>query len=333
MKIQFLTLFACFSFFCLSQEKMLDIQLDANKEVGELKPIWAWYGYDEPNYSFTGIEYFHDKFIAIGTNGRIDSINRSGDKFSIGSFSDYRLNCIYSNEEILVTVGNKGTIINSTDGEHFQKIESGTNKNIYGITCKNGLFIAGSENGTILLSKNGIEWKDLHTGAKGNIISISANSSFFIGVSDLGEIIKSSDGLNWEVKDYNKEYDGYYMPAKFKKILATQKSVVIIGTHDDGTPSILFSSLGNVWTEKDPICHNDDGSMFYLTKEPNGITYDPDKDQYILSCDDGELFILPECSKCNKHLKISEENLNALLYIDDNLYVVGDQFSVYVQKL
>jgi xylan 1,4-beta-xylosidase len=52
MKIPFLILFTCFSFFCLSQEKVVDIEVDANKEIGELKPIWAWYGYDEPNYTY-----------------------------------------------------------------------------------------------------------------------------------------------------------------------------------------------------------------------------------------------------------------------------------------
>ncbi|SFU83102.1 GH39 family glycosyl hydrolase [Pseudoduganella namucuonensis] len=28
------------------------IQIDANKEKGPLKPIWAWFGYDEPNYTY-----------------------------------------------------------------------------------------------------------------------------------------------------------------------------------------------------------------------------------------------------------------------------------------
>jgi xylan 1,4-beta-xylosidase len=28
------------------------INIDFNKEVGEMKPIWAWFGYDEPNYTY-----------------------------------------------------------------------------------------------------------------------------------------------------------------------------------------------------------------------------------------------------------------------------------------
>src|SRR5258705_979973 len=28
------------------------INIDFNKEVGDMKPIWAWFGYDEPNYTY-----------------------------------------------------------------------------------------------------------------------------------------------------------------------------------------------------------------------------------------------------------------------------------------
>tara|TARA_R110002049_G_scaffold308721_3_gene513681 strand:+ start:25755 stop:27458 length:1704 start_codon:yes stop_codon:yes gene_type:complete len=36
----------------LAQEKPLEINIDANQEIGEMKPIWAWWGYDEPNYTY-----------------------------------------------------------------------------------------------------------------------------------------------------------------------------------------------------------------------------------------------------------------------------------------
>src|SRR5262245_54446066 len=28
------------------------INIDLTKEIGPMKPIWAWFGYDEPNYSY-----------------------------------------------------------------------------------------------------------------------------------------------------------------------------------------------------------------------------------------------------------------------------------------
>ncbi|TDE18216.1 GH39 family glycosyl hydrolase [Dyadobacter psychrotolerans] len=35
-----------------TETKPISIEVDLNKEKGELKPIWAWFGYDEPNYTY-----------------------------------------------------------------------------------------------------------------------------------------------------------------------------------------------------------------------------------------------------------------------------------------
>src|SRR3954464_4818304 len=34
-----------------SQQKAT-IQINFEKETGDMKPIWAWFGYDEPNYTY-----------------------------------------------------------------------------------------------------------------------------------------------------------------------------------------------------------------------------------------------------------------------------------------
>jgi hypothetical protein len=282
---------------------------------------------------YKDIVIFKDGFIAVGTDGRIDFITKSGEKSPLDSSCKYNLYCTFFNGEILIIAGNNGTILYSSDGKRFYQAESGTEKNINGIIYKNGLIIAGGDNGTILTSKNGKTWNIIPTEIKGNIVSFSTYNSFLIGVTDIGEIIKSVDGISWEIKNFNKEYAGYYSFSKFKKILASQNSMVIMGTYEDGSPSIFLSSMGNVWTERIPIYHDDQGLIFYLNQIPNGITYDPERDQYILACDNGQLFSLPACSKCNKLLKISETDLRAIIYFDNSLFIVGDGFSVFVQKL
>lgn len=35
-----------------SQQQPITIEVDANKQKAALKPIWAWFGYDEPNYTY-----------------------------------------------------------------------------------------------------------------------------------------------------------------------------------------------------------------------------------------------------------------------------------------
>jgi len=48
-----LTFFLIFiSLVVYSQNRTVSIQVDATKEKGAMKPIWAWFGYDEPNYTY-----------------------------------------------------------------------------------------------------------------------------------------------------------------------------------------------------------------------------------------------------------------------------------------
>src|SRR6187402_2811776 len=43
-------LITLFCFTALSQQATINI--DLKKELGDMKPIWAWFGYDEPNYTY-----------------------------------------------------------------------------------------------------------------------------------------------------------------------------------------------------------------------------------------------------------------------------------------
>src|SRR5689334_4958368 len=35
-----------------SYSQSAQINVDLNKETGDMKPIWAWFGYDEPNFTY-----------------------------------------------------------------------------------------------------------------------------------------------------------------------------------------------------------------------------------------------------------------------------------------
>lgn len=297
----------------------------------EAKEFIASSGVFEPK-GYTDIVLFKDRVIAVGTQGRIDCISRSGEKIPVDSSCRYTLRSVFANEDMLIAAGDNGTILFSSDGKTFYHAELGTKSTIHGITMKNGMLIAATDSGMFFTSKDGKYWDKLSTSIKGNILSLSANKSFVFGVTNRGEILKSADGIHWDIQDYNKEYAGYNARTHFKKILATQNSIVIIGTHDDGSPSILFSSLGSVWAEREPIYKDEQGSVTCLTNKPNGITYDSERDQFILACDHGELLGLPPCSKCNKYAKISDTDFSALIYSDNCLWIVGDAFSVYIQK-
>jgi len=52
MKLKLTFILVVFSLFVYSQDQSVSIQVDVTKEKGPMKPIWAWFGYDEPNYTY-----------------------------------------------------------------------------------------------------------------------------------------------------------------------------------------------------------------------------------------------------------------------------------------
>jgi len=279
---------------------------------------------------YRDILFYGGNFLAVGTDSRIDYINSSGEKTPVVNRCKNNLNCVVSENQIVLVGGDNGTILSSSNGQIFTEVESGTKNNINEIAVNNGFLIAVADNGTILISKNGKSWNIIHLPVKGNIMSLAANDSICIGITDNGEIIRSNSGLNWEITDYNKEYAGYNKPCKFRKVIVIKNRIVLIGSHDDGSPAVLFSSLGNVWTERSLIYNDDHGMIRFLSNKPNDITYDPVRDQFILACDKGEIFILPSCTKCNVSVNISSYNLSAVTCTNDLLVSVGEGFSVNI---
>lgn len=276
---------------------------------------------------------YKDKFLAVGTDGRIDLINISGERTAVGNICKDDLNCVVSEDQMVVVGGANGTILFSPDGQVFSEAKSGTNNNINTIVFSKGLIIAGADRGTIIISGNGRSWSTIDLPVNGNIMSLAGNDSFCIGITDNGEIIRSVDGLNWGIRDYNKEYAGYNKSCKFKKVVITNNRIVLIGSHDDGSPAVLFSSLGNVWTERIPIYTDNHGMIRFLTNRPNDITYDSARDQFILACDNGELFSLPSCTKCNVSVKISSNDLSAVIVNGNILLSAGEEFYVDIFNL
>lgn len=66
-----------------SSEKPVLIQVDLTKEKGPLKPIWAWFGYDEPNYTYMkdGKKLLTEiaKLSKVPVNVRVHSLLVTGD--------------------------------------------------------------------------------------------------------------------------------------------------------------------------------------------------------------------------------------------------------------
>lgn len=284
--------------------------------------------FSEENRGYRDIVSYEDQYLAVGTNGRIDCIKKSGEIISIVSPFNIDLNSVIYENKTVITVGNNGTILISSDGQKYSKIESGTGKNINSITSLNGILIAAADKGTILVSINGNIWSSIHLPLKGDIVSISANISLCYGVTDKSEIIKSSDGISWDVFNYNEQYAGFNKPCSFKDVLLTGDRIAIIGQHEDRSPVALFSSLGNVWTERSLNYTDDYGRIQMATNLPNDICYDITGDQFFIACENGEILILPSCTKCNESFTAAGKDLHGIKCSENRLIIVGDDYYV-----
>ena len=123
---------------------------------------------------YRDVVHFKDKYFAVGTEGRIDSFTKTGERVNVEDSNKYTLNCAFSNSEILIAAGDHGTILYSNDGKNFIREESGIDENINGITYAKGMILACADKGKILISANGKKWNIIQTSAEGNIMSLSA---------------------------------------------------------------------------------------------------------------------------------------------------------------
>ena len=277
---------------------------------------------------YRDITKYEDGFIAAGSDGRIDRISVSGEIIKSEKFHGVEFNCILSNNQMIIAAGDKGSILISSNKGAFKKVNGGTNKNINSLALFKGKIIAGTDHGEILVGDEKGLFKKIQLGLKGNIVSVSARKSGCYGVTDEGEIIHTVDGINWDILDFNKFYSGYYKPCSFTKVLATENQIAVAGVHDDGSPVLMLSTGGKVWSERSLSYTDDHGMISYLTDIPYDIFYDLAIDQFILACSKGKIMTIPSCSHCNQLMVLSTEDLMGISGNGNELMIVGENFYI-----
>jgi len=155
---------------------------------------------------------------------------------------------------LFVTVGDKGTILISSDGISWISRESGTSEHLHGITNKNGLFVTVGGKGTILTSRDGISWTERYGTLNGHkssawLFGISEGNGIFVAVGDKGTIFTSSDGTQWTSRNLKVDMYGDSVPKttdEFKGVIFGNGLFVTVSWN--GT--IFTSSDGTIWTER-----------------------------------------------------------------------------------
>ena len=272
------------------------------------------------------ISSYGEGFIAVGSNGRIDRIDANGFKRTIPDIVSVDLNSVITAGNFIYVAGNSGKILRSSDGENFRLIPTGYSNRLNDIVFFKDRIIAASDSGNIVFSVNGEKWSIMKMKVSGNIVSLASTTSFCIGLTNKGDILKSSDGINWSIFDYNKVYAGYNKHCSFTRIAIGGNRIAIIGRHDDGSPALLFSSVGEVWTERPLFYTSDNESDQLLQNQLIDISYDYKADQFLILCDHGIIFTVPSCIKCNRLFKVSEKQLYTLLLQKGAVIIAGDNY-------
>ena len=271
---------------------------------------------------------YENVFIAAGTGGRIDRIAESGRLLKSEAFPGESFNCLLSDDRMIVAGGDNGTVLIAGEEGIFRKVESCTDRDINSLVIFNKIIIAGCDQGEIISGDTGGFSGKTDLKVKGNIVSLSAGKTACYGVTDAGEIIHSSDGIIWNIFDFNEFYSGYYSPCRFNRILVTEDRIAVAGIRDDGSPVMMFSSGGNVWTERKLNNRDERGIEGPLPDPPCEIYYDPREEQFFLACGKGMLMKLMSCEHCNDLAVITEEDLTGISGNENTLMVVGSNFFI-----
>jgi len=277
---------------------------------------------------YSAIARYEDEFIAAGTDGRIDRISVSGKVLKSEVFPGVRFNCIASGDDIIVAAGNNGTILIAGEDGIFNEVESGTARNINSLAIFNKNIIAGCDQGEIISGDASGSFKKAHLELKGNIVSVSAGKNDCFGVTDEGEIIHSSDAISWDILDFNSLYSGFYEPCHFTRVLVTEDWIAVAGIRNDGSPVLMFSTGGKVWTERKLDYTVEQVSPGIRPDTPFDMFYDHPADQFFIAFAKGKLMKLTSCTHCNEVAVITEEDLTGISGNDNTLMIVGSNFFI-----
>ncbi|MDC0078328.1 SBBP repeat-containing protein [Deltaproteobacteria bacterium] len=162
-----------------------------------------------------------------------------------------------SSKGLFVTVGDNGIILTSSDGNTWDKRNSGTTNNLSGVTYVNSTFLAAGASGTILTSANGTAWTSITSGTTNNLSGVTYGNSTLVMVGDNGTILTSADGTSWTKRTSGTSEHLY-------GVTNGDGLFVVVGEN----ATILTSSDGTTWTERDGL-----RSKWAIPKYLKGVTY------------------------------------------------------------
>ena len=177
-----------------------------------------------------GVAYGRDRFVAVGGQGTVITTTTGTNWTKLESGIQTNLWGIAFVNDQFVAVGEK-TVITSSDGLSWSA--HAADANLRGVTFKHGLYAAVGLEGKILTSTNAVEWVSQPSGTTNDLYAISNDAHQFVAVGNSATILTGRDGTNWTAR-------------------TSPRKIALRGVaFGDGT----FVAVGDRWTvlESDPI--------------------------------------------------------------------------------
>ncbi len=272
---------------------------------------------------------YHMSFIAVGTEGKISEIDVDTQTAKpLESPTTATLRDIVHYNGTLVAVGDKGTVLKSTDGKTFTQVAT-LKGDFDSITYWNDKYVAAGLGGVLAYSYDAKEWipvtvKDGDKPFTDTVTGLAASGDTCIGVTEQGRAIVSHNTTDWTIFEYNTYYS---KETAFNNIVWNGTMFSATGMDKKTGAAVVTTLSGEVWSERD---------LSYYNGEPqdvSGLTASGlawDGQQWHLSCNGGTIYTIPDCAQCNKTAEVGGGTLTAIAYNGGKLAVGGEGYTVAV---
>ena len=268
-----------------------------------------------------------DGFIAVGTGGRIDRIDISGEVQTVESGTKEDLRCVYSEGENIAVSGSNGTLLVSNDGGgSFSALDVGARGVLSGVTAYNGTLYAAGEGGVIYREAAG-GWMPVQMETANDFIGVISTHYCIAAVTEETDICISTDGEEWEYMNFNEEYDGLYPRYVFTRVVGAGETFFILGYEQENpnVPVLFFTETGEVFMEKGMTKINNE----YVTEEMDLHIHDIsfNVDQIVGAMDDGRVLAITDCMECNEEKVLDgDKDLWATASQEKGVLLCGEDF-------
>lgn len=186
----------------------------------------------------------NNSFIAVGDEGKITSSVNGSVWTQQNRVTENTLRDIVDGD-MVVAVGDSGTIIISTDSVNWILVTTTFDFNIRAVTSSptRTKYVAVGENGYIVTSKDGVKW-DLYriqSHANLNAVCYSRAYSQFLAVGDNGTIVRSVDGQSWitSTSGTSQNYESVIYMQEIAKYIAVGNKGTIMTSYTASSTNMI----------------------------------------------------------------------------------------------